>query len=409
MYKHLKPAIILFWTLIAILAAAPTPSIAEPAQTGFSITAQAAQDLFRYRIRDRQGRDGKIEFALSYAAIAASAERFRAYQPSELRDLASADRKRRTARLVDSLRQRYPRVEFSIKAGGGLAWRIGPPVDFLAAQRRIFEQTMAQQIAALRDRWPKAEIRADGDGYEISAPDDRQLRAIEQGMRQAQDAANAAIAAYAEREQQGMETDSTEIRSQVGAEVDAIEAAMDDFARKFFHERYYRLNDNRQLLPDFARIAQAEAPDLAPVADAIAAWSAALDGPGAGQRTLLNRLLLFTQTIPYDALRDRAASAGFLAPLQLLQQNRGDCDSKSVLFAAIAHRLYPDLPIALVLLSNHAYIALGLAPQSDDAYLDYGGRRWTLAEPVGPGNSSVGELAPDSLGAPVKTLLALFD
>lgn len=409
MSKHLNPAAVLICSLTAVLAAAPAASVAEPAQIGFSITAQRAQDLFRYRIRDRQGREGKIKFALPTAAIAASAERFRAYQPSELRDLADADRQRRTAKLLDSLRQRYPRVEFSTEASGGLGWRIGPPVDFQGAQRRIFEDSMARRIIALRDRWPDAEIRFDSGGYQISAPDDRQLRAIEQGLRQAQDAANAAIAAYADRTRKGMQTDAAEIRSQVGAEVDAIAAAMDDFARTFFRERYYRLKDARQLLPDFARIAQAEAPDLAPLATAIAAWSAALDGPGAGQRSLLNRLLLFTQTIPYDALKDRAASAGFLAPLQLLQQNRGDCDSKSVLFAAIAHQLYPKLPIALVLLSNHAYIALGLAPQPGDTSLDSGGRRWTLAEPVGPGNSRIGELAPDSRGIPVETLLPLFD
>lgn len=174
-----------------------------------------------------------------------------------------------------------------------------------------------------------------------------------------------------------------EIR-QIETDVRALEAA-------YYHERLYKVLDDRRLRPDYARIAQESLLDLRPVADALAALT-----PGLPPREGLNRLLLFLQTIPYDRLDDRATDAGFLLPLVLLAENRGDCDSKAVAFAALAHLLYPDVPIALVLVPQHAFVALGLPPARGDRTLRHGGREWVLAEPVGPHVLPVGRLGDES-------------
>ena len=63
-----------------------------------------------------------------------------------------------------------------------------------------------------------------------------------------------------------------------------------------------------------------------PIVEYLRPWLA-----GLSQRQAINRLLIWVQSIPYDTLHDRANDLGFLAPINVLMQNRGDCDSKSVL------------------------------------------------------------------------------
>jgi hypothetical protein len=93
----------------------------------------------------------------------------------------------------------------------------------------------------------------------------------------------------------------------------------------------------------------------------------------------------------------------------VLAENRGDWDNKSVLFAAIAHRLNPNLPIALVLLPSHAYLALGMSPDPADARIDYRGQTWIVVEPVGPGLLPIGELGQESQrGGAIDGVVTLF-
>jgi hypothetical protein len=193
------------------------------------------------------------------------------------------------------------------------------------------------------------------------------------------------------------------IRAEVQAELAQIQARMDGFAERFFQQRLYRINADGELLPDYRRIARIEADELDALVPPLRAWLRGLD-----RRAGLERLLLFTQSIPYDPLHDRSESAGFLPPVQVLAENRGDCDSKSVLFAALAHGLYPDLPIALALIPGHAYLALGLSPGRHDTRIDWSGRSWVVAEPVGPAISDLGQLTDQSVDQPVEEMIRLF-
>jgi hypothetical protein len=131
---------------------------------------------------------------------------------------------------------------------------------------------------------------------------------------------------------------------------------------------------------------------------------------GLSRREALGQLLLFTQSIPYDQLEDRRTDAGFLLPALVLAENRGDCDSKAVTFAALAHLLYPNLPIAMVLLPRHAYLALGVDPEPGDQTLTLDRQTWTLAEAAGPGLFPIGQLAPGSSAGrdAIEALVPLF-
>jgi hypothetical protein len=80
----------------------------------------------------------------------------------------------------------------------------------------------------------------------------------------------------------------------------------------------------------------------------------------------------------------------------MLAENRGDCDTKSVAFAALAHLLFPKVPSALVLVPEHALLALGLAPEPGDRVVRLQGRDWVLTEPVGPDTPPVGQIGEDS-------------
>ncbi|MEL6344380.1 MAG: hypothetical protein AAFV53_14780 [Myxococcota bacterium] len=138
----------------------------------------------------------------------------------------------------------------------------------------------------------------------------------------------------------------------------------------------------RKIIPDHARHASEYAASVAPLVDA-------LGGPTDDPREFAQTALGYVQSIPYEKLvrlRDR-----YRRPLSVLGRNRGDCDSKSTLFLALMRQAYPDLPLAMVYIPEHAYVGLGISPQRGDAKLKKGDDVYVLAEPVGPSMMPIGE------------------
>jgi hypothetical protein len=187
-------------------------------------------------------------------------------------------------------------------------------------------------------------------------------------------------------------------KARVGREIQAAMAAIKDrmraFELEYLRERLYEPDGRGGILPSYARIARDALPGLAPLAQALRAQVRGLP-----KRDALSRALAFVQTIPYDPLNDRAKDPGLLPPLVMLADNRGDCDTKSVAFAALAHLLYPQVPSTLVLVPHHALLALGLEPRPGDRVIHSLGRDWVLTEPVGPATPPVGEIGVDSPAA----------
>ena len=126
---------------------------------------------------------------------------------------------------------------------------------------------------------------------------------------------------------------------------------------------------------------------LRPVSDAIA-----LQTQGMAKREAINYALHFLQSIPYSRLKSRDGKGllGFVAPLTLLDLNRGDCDTKSTALAALLRNLFPTLKMKMVLVPGHAFLAIDLPARRGDDTLVVDGHRYVVVEPTGPSLAPVG-------------------
>lgn len=145
--------------------------------------------------------------------------------------------------------------------------------------------------------------------------------------------------------------------------------------------------------PDYAALARGQAELLRPMARAIAAAAGSDD-----TRQQIALALALMQEIPYDELRTRGATdgTGFAVPAELLQVNRGDCDSKATALAALMRTLAPDTATAIVLLPGHAVLAADLPARPGDRTLQLDGERFVLLEPAGPARIPLGQVADTS-------------
>ena len=171
----------------------------------------------------------------------------------------------------------------------------------------------------------------------------------------------------------------------------AKEQAYDDYLDKHYFTRYRTLFNEEAIKPDHVRYMKEMTESLIPLSQA---FYEQVDNQ-ADARKYFNLLLSWVQSIPYDALDNRAQSngSGFAPPIQLLNENRGDCDSKSVLIASIARAFLPDTAMVLVLLPEHALLGIALTPKKGEATLKADGKTYVLIEPTGPAQFKFGEIA----------------
>ncbi|MDX3774966.1 hypothetical protein QE250_12650 [Chromatiaceae bacterium AAb-1] len=104
------------------------------------------------------------------------------------------------------------------------------------------------------------------------------------------------------------------------------------------------------------------------------------------------------QQIPYHPLADRHQGSGFNPPLKILTENRGDCDSKAVLLAALLQILLPEQQTVIIYLPEHAMLGIALEPediQSTDENIRLDGVTYTLLDPTGPALLQPGEITPE--------------
>ena len=138
-----------------------------------------------------------------------------------------------------------------------------------------------------------------------------------------------------------------------------------------------------KVVPDHLKHVKAYSSDLSPLV-------AALGGPTENPRVFANKALSFTQVIPYER-RGRKPDK-YRRPLSMIGRNKGDCDSKTVLFLALMHEAYPQMPLAVVYIPGHAFGAIGISPQSGDLSFRSGGQQWVAVEPVGPALNPIGKV-----------------
>lgn len=165
--------------------------------------------------------------------------------------------------------------------------------------------------------------------------------------------------------------------------------------RQMIQQHYYNFltthTGKRGYKPDHVRIAKASEARLQPFADALQAAMPQRRSP----RQALDYLLSFVQNIPYDQLDDRFSSpgAGYNTPTRLLYENRGDCDSKVTLTAALFKLLYPEIATRILYLPNHAVLAVALEPRTGDFAVTIEGTRYLVADPTGPALMPAGEIS----------------
>jgi hypothetical protein len=145
---------------------------------------------------------------------------------------------------------------------------------------------------------------------------------------------------------------------------------------------------NGSIAFDHAPLAAKYASEVRPIAEALRRGTE-------DRRAYVEKALAFVQAIPYEPRASRDVDTGYRRPLGVIGHNKGDCDSKSVLFLALVRAVYPDVPLAFVYVPNHALVGLGLPPLEDDRSFVFDGVRYVYAEPVWPGLRPLGETRPE--------------
>ena len=147
--------------------------------------------------------------------------------------------------------------------------------------------------------------------------------------------------------------------------------------------------------PDHVRIIDTSSSELGDVAEALLQ---AAGGEQVEPRQLLNYLLAFVQSIPYDRLQSSGGQrgTGYLLPRQVLENNSGDCDSKVALLASLWRYLKPEIPQVLLFVPDHALMGIALPAQGQDETLVAGGYSLLLLEPTGPAELPAGQIGEQS-------------
>lgn len=156
---------------------------------------------------------------------------------------------------------------------------------------------------------------------------------------------------------------------------------------------YYQLSlpwSGPVIVPDHQRLMQDSLKDLLPVAKALHDKLV-----NTASRDTVAYISSWLQQLPYQDLSDRRNSTGntFSPPLRVLQENRGDCDSKTVLLAALIRMLLPDVKLAIVYLPQHAMLAVQLPVTGTDDKATIEGKEYLLVDPTGPALLAPGKIS----------------
>ena len=177
--------------------------------------------------------------------------------------------------------------------------------------------------------------------------------------------------------------------------MERIEQEQQKINTEYFKERYYNYDQEKNAIrPAHGVIAKRYVNAMKPVAIALRQ-----DVIGKSSREVTNHVLNFIQSIPYDTLEDARSSngAGFQTPYGVIHDNKGDCDSKSVMFAAIMRNLFPYARIIVVYVPGHALVGFDYQKGREDYAVKIDGTTFVLAEPVGPKKVNLGHISPSAL------------
>jgi hypothetical protein len=272
---------------------------------------------------------------------------------------------------------------FSLLLTTALADQVKFDVD-KGAQKWSFEVVWTDAV----DKRHKAEFKLPADN--IKADLDQPLR---YKPKEANEFAAKAVNRWAKNRGKGPKVKAT--ANAKGVSIAVTDAKNTKVAKKALREavdvrdkawKTYRDNNGFTLLdgavvPDHAKHVRQYTDDVKPLVKA-------LGGPTKDPRKFGNKALSFVQSIPYEKSGKKRDK--YRRPLSMLGRNKGDCDSKVVLYLALMRAAYPNVDSGVVYIPGHAYAAVGLDPVVGDARLKKDGSTWLLVEPVGPAVVSMG-------------------
>ena len=238
-------------------------------------------------------------------------------------------------------------------------------------------------LHSVRYRLPTAEVRRD-----LHAPLKFKKRDAAQEIARSVNRAmsntpGVRVKAHATKSGQVRISGRSKNRKKLKAALHQAEEERDAALERYLVTHGYTRLGRKGIIPDHPRHVREYADDLRPVVRA-------LGGATADPRDFANLALSFVQTIPYE--KRARVSDRYRRPLSLLGRNKGDCDSKTVLFLALMRSAYPEMPLAVIYIPGHAYGALGLEPERGDVKFRRKGQTWGGVEPVGPAVRPVGKL-----------------
>ena len=171
------------------------------------------------------------------------------------------------------------------------------------------------------------------------------------------------------------------------------QAQKDYYTNNYFAE-YSSPTGEQGIRHDHAKYTELSSPALIAVVEAIKEIQQQPGNP----REFVEIALSWIQSIPYDKLENRISSngSGFISPRDLLMQNKGDCDSKSTLMAAILKAYSPRINVEMVYLRNHALLAVAMPSMPRDQTINKKGIKYVLLEPTGPAQLGIGEVDDDT-------------
>ena len=176
---------------------------------------------------------------------------------------------------------------------------------------------------------------------------------------------------------------------------DIKETARSAYLESHFYSHFITSSGVSTVKHDHLKYAQMSADALQPVVEAIKNLQQNPRNP----REFIKIALSWLQSIPYNTLEDRRSSngAGYLSPRDLMLRNQGDCDSKATLLMALMRAYASSLPQIMVLLPEHALLAIAIPPQKTDKTISHEGISYVLLEAAGPAYFKVGQAAKTTL------------
>lgn len=169
------------------------------------------------------------------------------------------------------------------------------------------------------------------------------------------------------------------------------EAAFDRYLADNYYSRYESPYGQKGVKPDHKRFVSESVTALLPAAQALYEQ---LDEDSTS-RAYVNVILSWVQSIPYNTLENRMTSngSGYLPPSEVILTNKGDCDSKTALTAALLRSLLPNLHMAIIYLPEHALLGANLPYVEGEEKIVEGGIDYLLLDPTGPRLMKVGEIS----------------